>query len=158
MGRLYNAAILRFDAHVLEKEFDVKRMGVLFLAVAALTLSGCQKPQQKLEPRAEAPPSGLDEMERTEPVPAPLEEYPSDATYESTAAGRQRPADDEVLAPTGGGSQSGRTYTVQKGDTLYKISRKFYSDASQWKRIWEANRARIPDPNRLNVGTKLIIP
>lgn len=55
-------------------------------------------------------------------------------------------------------SASGRIYVVQKGDTLFQISRKFYGNASGWKKIYAANRAIIPDPGRLPVGLKLRIP
>jgi nucleoid-associated protein YgaU len=60
---------------------------------------------------------------------------------------------DEPLAPIGG-----QVYTVQKGDTLYKLARRFYNDQSRWRDIWEANRNRIPDPDKIAVGMKLIIP
>ena len=47
---------------------------------------------------------------------------------------------------------------MQKGDTLFSLARKFYDDQARWKDIWEANRTRLPDPDRLSVGMKLIIP
>ena len=37
-------------------------------------------------------------------------------------------------------------YTVAKGDSLSKIAKKYYGDATQWRRIFEANRDRIEDP------------
>jgi len=50
------------------------------------------------------------------------------------------------------------TYTVLTGDTLGKISRRFYGMASKWPAIYEANADKIKDPNRLRVGTVLTIP
>jgi nucleoid-associated protein YgaU len=47
---------------------------------------------------------------------------------------------------------------VQKGDTLYKVARRFYNDQSRWREIWEANKTRLPDPDKLPIGIKLIIP
>ncbi len=49
-------------------------------------------------------------------------------------------------------------YTVRKGDTLQKISKKFYGFYSRWPRIYEANKDVIPDPNRLSEGMRLRIP
>jgi nucleoid-associated protein YgaU len=51
-----------------------------------------------------------------------------------------------------------QTYTVQPGDTLSKISQKFYGDAGRYMDIFYANRDKIEDPNKLEVGWELSIP
>jgi len=51
-----------------------------------------------------------------------------------------------------------RTYTVAAGDSLSKIAQREYGDASQWRRIFEANRNQIQDPDLIQPGQKLIIP
>jgi nucleoid-associated protein YgaU len=51
-----------------------------------------------------------------------------------------------------------RIHIVQKGDTLSSISAKYYGSAKQWRKIVNANRNNLPDPNRLVPGVKLIIP
>jgi Serine/threonine protein phosphatase len=48
------------------------------------------------------------------------------------------------------------TYTVQSGDSLSRISKKFYGDDKQYKKIMEANN--ITDPKRIQVGQVLKIP
>ncbi len=48
------------------------------------------------------------------------------------------------------------TYTVQPGDTLGTIAKKFYGDAGRYMDIVAAND--IEDPNRVDVGTELDIP
>lgn len=53
------------------------------------------------------------------------------------------------------GSQS---YTVQSGDTLSKIAKHHYGDANQWRKIFEANRGTISDPDKIQVGQQLQIP
>lgn len=58
----------------------------------------------------------------------------------------------------GGNMSGGRTHTVAKKDTLYSIARLYYNDQGRWKAIYEANRAQIPDPNRIRVGQQLVIP
>ena len=57
--------------------------------------------------------------------------------------------------PTTGG---GRTYIVQRGDTLSKISQRFYGNTSGYMRIYEANRDTLSSPTRIEVGQELIIP
>src|SRR5690348_12309180 len=39
-----------------------------------------------------------------------------------------------------------RTYKVQPGDTLSKISQQFFGDANKYMRIFEANRDKLKDP------------
>ena len=55
-------------------------------------------------------------------------------------------------------SAAGQTYTVKSGDTLSKISRQFYGDAGQYQRIFEANRDKLNDPDKIQVGQVLTIP
>jgi nucleoid-associated protein YgaU len=51
-----------------------------------------------------------------------------------------------------------RKYTVQKGDSLYRIALKFYNDGAKLEDIRLANRDVLPDPNHLRVGMELVIP
>lgn len=51
-----------------------------------------------------------------------------------------------------------RQYTVQKGDTLSHIAKAHYGRASQWSRIYEANRDQLDDPDRIQPGQVLRIP
>jgi nucleoid-associated protein YgaU len=54
---------------------------------------------------------------------------------------------------------SGDTYEVQSGDTLLTIAEQFYGDATQWRRIYDANKDVIgSDPDKLKIGMKLKIP
>jgi nucleoid-associated protein YgaU len=54
--------------------------------------------------------------------------------------------------------QAERTYTVQSGDTLSKISKQFYGDANKYMKIFEANRDVLNDPNMIKVGQVLKVP
>jgi nucleoid-associated protein YgaU len=51
-----------------------------------------------------------------------------------------------------------QTYTVVSGDTLSKIAKRFYGDASKWKPIWEANKSQIKNPDLIQIGQVLTIP
>jgi nucleoid-associated protein YgaU len=57
-----------------------------------------------------------------------------------------------------GGGQNQRNYTVKLGDTLSSISREFYGDASQYLKIFEANRDILRNPNMISPGQELVIP
>lgn len=60
-----------------------------------------------------------------------------------------------AVVGAGGGVQS---YTVQSGDSLSKIAKQVYGDASQWQRIFEANRDQIDDPDKIFPGQTFKIP
>ena len=49
-------------------------------------------------------------------------------------------------------------YTVKGGDSLSKIARYIYGDASFFQKIFDANRDILKDPNKIRVGQKLRIP
>ena len=60
----------------------------------------------------------------------------------------------EAIAGSEGGEQ---TYTVAKGDNLSKIAKHFYGK-QDWKRIFDANRDQLSDPDRIQPGQVLKIP
>ncbi|MBF0521593.1 MAG: LysM peptidoglycan-binding domain-containing protein [Candidatus Omnitrophica bacterium] len=78
--------------------------------------------------------SNLTAVEAESPVPAitPIATTPTQVTYEA--------------------------YKVDKDDTLQKIAKKFYNDYSKWPRIYEANKALIKNPDRIQPGITLQIP
>jgi outer membrane protein OmpA-like peptidoglycan-associated protein len=53
---------------------------------------------------------------------------------------------------------STREYIVKSGDTLSKIAQNEYGGAHRWKYLYEFNKDRIKDPNRLRAGQKILIP
>ncbi|MBT9137896.1 MAG: hypothetical protein DDT31_00438 [Syntrophomonadaceae bacterium] len=50
------------------------------------------------------------------------------------------------------------TYTVSRGDSLWRIAGIVYGDPHLWEVIWEANRDLVPVPHNLPVGIVLTIP
>jgi nucleoid-associated protein YgaU len=54
--------------------------------------------------------------------------------------------------------QAPRFHVVVEGDTLSRISRRYYGTTERWKEIFEANRAVVSDPARLPRGSSLRIP
>jgi nucleoid-associated protein YgaU len=49
-------------------------------------------------------------------------------------------------------------YVIQSGDTLSMIAKRFYGNASEYPRIFEANREVIEDPDKIYPGQKIRIP
>lgn len=66
------------------------------------------------------------------------------------------PADTAAAAPNVADVE--KTYTVVSGDTLSKIAKREYGDASKWHRIYEANKDTIKNPDLIYPGQTFKIP
>ena len=61
-----------------------------------------------------------------------------------------------ISAPEGDSSSgSGSTYTVQSGDSLSKIGSQY---GVSWQKIFEANRDKLDDADKIRPGQELTIP
>jgi len=69
-----------------------------------------------------------------------------DGGSSSTARSPQPEAGSEIM------------HTVQSGDSLSKIAKEYYGDASKWKRIHEANKDQISNPDLIYPGQVFRIP
>jgi nucleoid-associated protein YgaU len=92
---------------------------------------------------------------------APSKEAPKDAPS------RDAPAKDsakEAAKETGGDDLDGAEwprgpiYVVKKGDTLGVIAQRTMGTSRLAHKLREANAARIPNPNAMKPGTRLVIP
>ena len=126
--------------------------------------SGCKKDHGVSEAQNPPPPS-LSAPVRVEEQPAP----PKPATVTVVPAeeyaflkDRQAPASTPlptvqpaapVVAPVGNAGIKPDYYTLQKGDTLYAVARKYNIPPKQ---LMAANN--FPNPDRLPVGTKVKLP
>ena len=80
----------------------------------------------------------------------------ADPNYSDLIADIEAPQ--AAAATAGGGDVTTRTYTVQPGDSLSKISKEFYGDPHQYTKIANANKDQISDPEKIKPGMKLNIP
>ena len=66
-----------------------------------------------------------------------------------------------AASPSGGqaaNAPTARMYIVQSGDSLSKIAKHFYGNANSWKKIFDANRDVVKNPDMIQPGWKLQIP
>lgn len=49
-------------------------------------------------------------------------------------------------------------HMIQDGETLSDIAEDYLGSPHQWMAIWNANKSRISNPDRLVVGTSIVIP
>ena len=69
------------------------------------------------------------------------------------------PADMASAAPAAPNvADADKTYTVVAGDTLSKIAKREYGDASKWHRIYDANKDTIKNPDLIYPGQTFKIP
>jgi len=68
------------------------------------------------------------------------------------------PLNAELSSEPGLKSGSFQKYTVEKNDTLQKISQKFYGTTKKWAKIYEANRDVLKTPDRVYPRQVLNIP
>ena len=92
-----------------------------------------------------------DEVKKVNPS---LNDITVDLTVDPAAA----PAPQAAAAAAGAGGGSGRTYTVAAGDSLSKIAKSFYGNANQYMKIFEANKDKLSDPDKIRPGQVLTIP
>ena len=57
-----------------------------------------------------------------------------------------------------GGGAGERSYTVEKGDNLSAISKRFYGKSKYWKQIFDANRDTIENPDLIYPGQTIKLP
>lgn len=53
---------------------------------------------------------------------------------------------------------STKEYITKKGDTLWKIAERECGNGFRWKNIYELNKDRIKDPNKLKANQRIVIP
>lgn len=109
------------------------------LLAAMMALAGCQKKQEPQQTWS------YDSNDTTS--------QPGYDDSMDTAVVDEGPAVYEEPAPD---PMAGQTYVVQKGDTLYGISKKFYGTGTRVRDIAAANG--LADPNKIFVGQELVIP
>jgi nucleoid-associated protein YgaU len=49
-------------------------------------------------------------------------------------------------------------YQIQEGDSFWSVSRSIYGTGRYWKALQAFNADRVPDPNRMKLGTRLATP
>jgi peptidoglycan-associated lipoprotein len=86
----------------------------------------------------------------------PADEIPQDANVEKIDDGKFMVEEQETIesAPRA----TTREYTIQKNDSLWKIAQKEMGNGKRWQYLYELNKDRIKNPNKLKKGTVIIIP
>ena len=85
-----------------------------------------------------------------------------DPTYSDLTADISVSPNASAAAPEASRSRAaagnGRTYTVKSGDTLSKIAKEMYGDSNDYMKIFNANKDKLSDPDKIQPGQDLVIP
>ncbi len=127
------------DAELLDEDDEADSATAADRARTASEIKDLKKELAALD--AEPAPPKPDAAKKGAAKPVPLDAVLGGAKKPKTAAGA-RP----------------ETYTVQDGDTLFRISTRFYGSPTKWRAILNANRAIISADGRLRAGQVIRLP
>ena len=131
-----------------------------FIQESGVRLSHLHVQDNKLFIQGDAPSEQVKNQvwDRIKAVDPSYSDLAADLTVNSAlpqSSGAQNQAASGAGSAAAGGVQ---TYTVQAGDSLSKISQQFYGNAGQYMKIFEANRDKLTDANKIQPGQVLKIP
>jgi nucleoid-associated protein YgaU len=92
---------------------------------------------------------GKDDKDKDKEAPADFSDVQSGSSSTAPPPGQGGPAATAVPLTS---------YVVVKGDSLSKIAQRAYGDARKWRKIYEANKDLIKDPDLIYPGQSLRIP
>ncbi|MFC1704157.1 LysM peptidoglycan-binding domain-containing protein [Candidatus Omnitrophota bacterium] len=81
------------------------------------------------------------------------EEEPAGVVFEEGYMDMDESPEEDVVS-----EQTFVEYKVEEGDTLQKISKKFYDTYRKWQQIYDANTDTLKDPNRIKPGMIIRVP
>ena len=76
----------------------------------------------------------------------------------NTATQQALRAQEKTVASTPSSSNAQRTYTVKRGDSLWKIAKQFYGNGALYTKIYDANTKKIANPSLIYPGQVFVIP
>lgn len=92
-------------------------------------------------------------IEKENRVPKETAEAPAPVTnFEASAGGTEMEEIDVEV------KEEFIDYKVMRGDTLQKISMKFYGTTKKWKMLFDANKDTLKSPDRLRPGMTIRVP
>jgi nucleoid-associated protein YgaU len=160
-----NPAKSHHFSHAAQEQTKGKAMTTIRMILAgvlALGLAGCESTQ---ESDPSVPPPAAFDSRPTMPAPVQLspQPVPADASPSAYAEDPVIMTFDKEPAPIPAPSTAserppaGTVYTIQRGDTLYGISMRFYGNRRMIEDIMKANPS-IKDVNTIYVGQEITLP
>ena len=122
------------------------KFAIPMIVVSMMVAAGCQQ-QQASKPMTDS--AALDVTPAPEPVayssPSPMQTMTPDPALASAPA-----------SPAASDGTASGSYTIKKGDTLWRIASSKYGDGKKWHEIADANPGL--SPSSLRVGETITLP
>ncbi len=149
LGKKRGAAVKQYmiDNGIPEDRIKIVSRGKLDAVAPVKDLFGMQKDRNAQFVIAEV-----------EEVNIPAEQVPPQDAQLEVAGNTNKYVVEEKENVESGTKVSTRDYTIQANDSLWKIAQKEMGNGNRWKNLYELNKDRIKNPNKLKKGTVLIIP
>jgi lipoprotein NlpD len=157
------ASVVRFTAPTIGLVVVLGGLIALTLGAGCTSKPGLDAPTANVTPTSDAPQGSA--LQVSPPAPT-TPAYVAPSQPSAYAPPSTPTTADPVITPaptlaasTGadpGASAAGSTYTVQHGDTLFRIAKQHYGNGKQWARIVSANPGLTPA--NLKAGQKIVLP
>jgi nucleoid-associated protein YgaU len=102
---------------------------------------------------------GREDIQAGEKILVPVFDVENAVAEETRPAakpeGKKKAVEGAKSAPV---SAAGRTHTVKRGESLWKIAKAELSDGNRWKEIYELNKDKLKSPEALRDGMQLKLP
>jgi len=100
------------------------------------------------------------QAEPSEGSQGPAKKSPVNETPASKAPASKAPANEASDRESNAQAQkeAAKTYTVAKGDNLFRIARKTLNDGKRWREIYELNKNKITNPHVIYPGQMIVLP
>jgi nucleoid-associated protein YgaU len=140
----------------MQRDFKIgMSLGLLLVVAAILWL--CTRPSLSPEARMSEPQETAVQMEISV-APIPTQEVTEVANNQLSIIDNQPKSNDYTLYEQPERIATQRFHIVRRGETLSAISQKYYGSADKWRKIFQANRQIIDNADKIQPGTKLVIP
>jgi nucleoid-associated protein YgaU len=135
---------------------------MLMLAVAAVLVAGCNNGAKKEESLVAVPEGSSVALPPVSPPKGGDVLPPPPPPKGGDVLPPPPPPKGKILPPPpppkGKTTPAAVTHTVKAGDTLSAISKKYYGDATLWKKIVAANKDKVKETDKITIGSVLTIP
>ena len=135
----------------------MKRTITTLLIAGTLSFVGCDNDKAAKKGVSDAPPPAPAEAApAANPLPTPAPVAVTQTPAPKPLPAPKAPAAADAKPAAKAAASNAKTYVVEKGDTLFSISRKLYGNNAKVKEILAANPGL--DPDVIKVGQKLNLP